>query len=833
MHHDPVITTVVTIVALLLVAAAAAIGLKRVHLPFTVGLVIVGLALGAIADRVEPLAFLNSVTLSPEIILFVFLPTLIFESAFNLDSRLLSRNLAPVLALAAPGLVLSTVLIGGLVAAVTPLSLGPALLFGALISATDPVAVVALFKELGAPKRLAILVEGESLFNDATAIVLFRVILGVVAGGAISASVVGSGIANFAVVFLGGLIVGAAIGYLMIRSIALARDEPVVQVALSTVVAYAAFIAADEFLRVSGVMATTGAGIVVGALGSTRFTAQVREYLHRFWEYAAFVANSLIFLLVGLSVSLSTIAEYLGPIAITIGIVLLVRAVAVFGLIPITSRLPGAEAIGGRYQTVMFWGGLRGAVALALALSLPASFAQRDLIIALAIGVVLFTLLSGGLSMGPLIHFLGLDEPTLAERVAKAQAALAAKREALRRLGEMATAGPFSSSLLERAEEDYRRGVESVESQLAALRNECTTDEIRRVLWSEAVTVEQTAYRDLFHHGAISEPVLRELELAVELARDGLKSGATPRGVPSVAPLEVRASAGAVRLLGRIAPNNRLVQRQRLRALAARYEHNVAVFEASSRVVSEIDHLGELTHAHPEVTLECRHEFEQRSHEAMERIDSVAEHFPEYVNAVQQQTTRRIALDGEADAVEHLASSGVIPESVAREARQRVEHDQRELTRQPVSALEPRPEELLARVPLFEGLDSTDFQQIVRLLAPRTVLAGERIIGQGERGTSLFLIARGVVAVLVAQNEAPQRVATLHAGEFFGEMALLTAEPRAATVQAVSDCQLYELTKRDVDSVCEVCSGVKTALIAAYEERRATERRIGKRPSHY
>ncbi len=662
---------------------------------------------------------------------------------------------------------------------------------------------------------------------------LFRVILGVVAGGAITASVVGGGIVNFALVFLGGLIVGAVIGYLMIRSIGLARDEPVVQVALSTVVAYAAFIAADEYLRVSGVMATTGAGIVVGALGSTRFTPQVREYLHRFWEYAAFVANSLIFLLVGLSVPLSTIAAYLGPIAITIAVVLLVRAAIVFGLIPITSHLPGAEAIGGRYQTVMFWGGLRGAVALALALSLPAEFAQRDLIITLAIGVVLFTLLTGGLSMGPLIHLLGLDEPTLAERLAKAQAALAAKREALRRLGEVATAGPFSSSLLERAEEDYRAEVETVETQLKALRNECAADEIRRVLWSEALTVEQNAYRDLFNHGTISEPVLRELELAVELARDGLKHGSTPRGVPSVAPLEVRATAGAVRLLARLAPNNHVVQRQRLRALAASYEHNIAVLEASNRVAAEIDRLGELTHAHPEVTQECRQEFQRRSQEAMERIDSVAEHFPEYANAVQQQTTRRIALDGEADAVEELASSGVIPESVAREARQRVERNQRKLARQPVAALEPHPEELLARVRLFEGLDPADFQQIVKLLAPRTVLSGERIIRQGERGTSLFLIARGVVAVLVAQSGGPQRVATLHAGEFFGEMALLTAEPRAATVQAVSDCQLYELTKRDVDSVCQVCSGVKAALVAAFEERRATERRIGKRPSHY
>ena len=158
--EDPVIQTVIAIVALLLVAAVSAIGLRRARLPYSVGLVLVGLALGFAAEGVDALHFLRDLELSPAVILFVFLPTLIFESAFNLDARLLSQNLMPVLALAAPGLLISTGIIGSAVAFLTPLTWGPALLFGALISATDPVAVVALFRELGAPKRLAILVEG-------------------------------------------------------------------------------------------------------------------------------------------------------------------------------------------------------------------------------------------------------------------------------------------------------------------------------------------------------------------------------------------------------------------------------------------------------------------------------------------------------------------------------------------------------------------------------------------------------------------------------------------------------------------------------------------------
>lgn len=828
MAHSHVITAVIAIVGLLLVAAAAAIGLKRTSLPYTVGLVIVGLLLGALSQRVEFLEPLRELTLSPEIILFVFLPTLIFESAFNLDSRLLSQNLAPVLALAAPGLLLSTAIVGSLLALLTPLDLGPALLFGALISATDPVAVIALFKEVGAPKRLTILVEGESLFNDATAIVLFRIILTVLAGGALGAATVGRGFVEFFVVFVGGLVVGAVIGYAMIRTIAFADDDPLVEVSLSTVVAYAAFIAADHYLHVSGVMATVGAGLVIGTLGSTRFTPGVRAYLHQFWEYAAFVANGLIFLMVGISVRLGGLVEFLLPIALAIFAVLVARAVTVFGLVPLIGRLPGSDPINVRVQTVMFWGGLRGAVALALVLSLPADFPQRELLVALAVGVVLFTLLSGGATMAPLIRRLGLDRPSLFEQVARAQAALAAKRHALQRVTDLGTAEHFSNRLVSDLEHGYQHDVEAAERDLRRLESECSDAETLRVVWSEALTVERRAYREAFDTGVISEPVLRELELAVDLRRDRLKTAETPGDAASVRPIEVRLGARLVRLLERWAPKNRFVRRYRVRGLAAEYEHDTAVRGASQRAMTAVHDLAKLGGVSRAAIDACRAWYEQRADEAILRIDTMAEHFPEYVQSVQQQTARRMALDAEADAIERLAAGGSIPESVARDARRAVEQEQRRLMRQPVAALEPRPEELLARVPFFRDVAAEEFQRVVAALVPRTILNGEAIVQQGEKGTSLFLIARGVVAVIVAEaGRPPRRVASLHAGEFFGEMALLTQEPRSATVQAVTGCQLFELASKDVDALCDTCPGVREALVNAYEERR----KGGLRPS--
>jgi CPA1 family monovalent cation:H+ antiporter len=244
------------------------------------------------------------------------------------------------------------------------------------------------------------------------------------------------------------------------------------------------------------------------------------------------------------------------------------------------------------------------------------------------------------------------------------------------------------------------------------------------------------------------------------------------------------------------------------------------VLAASERVATEIDNLAKLSGVDPAVAQQCRVKFEQRSQEAIEQLDSIAQVFPEYAQAVQTLTARRIALDAEIDAVAQLASVGRIPASVAKSIRDGVDRAYKELARQPLSALEARPEELLKRVPMFEKVDANDFQRLVDTLVPRTVLAGERIIQQGERGKSLFLIARGVVAVLVARGNQPAlRVASLHAGDFFGEMALLTDEPRNATVKAATDCRLFELSRRDVEALCEVCEGVKDALEAAARQR--------------
>jgi CPA1 family monovalent cation:H+ antiporter len=407
------------IVFFILISALSAVVLRKLKFPYTVGLMIVGVVLGLLAPNVPLLESLHRVRLTPHLILYVFLPTLLFEAALGLDVALLRRNLAPVLTLAVPGLVLATAITGVIVAALTPLALGPALLFGALISATDPVAVIALFREFGAPKRLAMLVDGESLFNDATAIVAFKVLLGVVAAGAMGAATWLRAGGEFAVVFAGGLVAGVAVGWVITRLLRISSHDPLLQIALTTVAAYASFILAEFFLHLSGVMAVVGAGMVVGGYGASHFTAEIKASVHHFWAYASFLCNSFIFLLLGFTealflLNMDRIRFILLMVWIAIVAVLAARAAVVFGLSAVVNRVPGVEGVNRAEQKVLVWGALRGALPIGLALTIPAAALgehgedTRLTLLGLVLGVVLFSLLVQGTTMGRLLRRLHL-----------------------------------------------------------------------------------------------------------------------------------------------------------------------------------------------------------------------------------------------------------------------------------------------------------------------------------------------------------------------------------------------------------------------------------------
>ena len=389
---------------LLIAASIIAVIAVRSRIPYTVALVLGGLVLGSLR-----LPILQSIYqahrpdwLTPDIILIFFLPALLFEGSLKINLRRLSENLVPILVLATFGVVVATLVAGYLVFWLIGLPLLMAFLFGAIVSATDPIAVLSIAKEMGVSKQLALLLEGESLFNDGTAVVLFQILLAGVITGHFSLA---TGVATFVQSMLGGAMIGFVLGY--IASKVTARiDEPQIEITLTTIVAYSSYLLAHHF-NASGVISTVVAGLMVGNLGTKGMSPRTRVALWSFWEYASFVINSILFLLVGMEVRVADLVRDWRAVGLAIGAVLLGRVLGVYGLTFLANLFSRKVAL--RWQHVLVWGGLHGALSLALALSLDPNVVGRDRILTLTFGVVAFSMVVQGLTIKPFISALGIS----------------------------------------------------------------------------------------------------------------------------------------------------------------------------------------------------------------------------------------------------------------------------------------------------------------------------------------------------------------------------------------------------------------------------------------
>ena len=404
-----------TLCAMLLVAVIILMILQKWRFPYTVGLVIAGLITGLVTDHFQLLGegaagIRDQVNLSHDLILYVLLPPLVYEASLEMDIRLLKKNLIPILLLAIVGLLISTFFVAGMISWLTPLDLFPALVFGVLISATDPVAVIALFREVNAPERLSLLMDGESLFNDATAIVLFQVMLALVAVPAVTTSTVVTASMDFVRVFAGGAVVGVVIGAFISTIASCQTDNRMVQITLSNVTAWGSFILADHYLELSGVMACVTAGLVSGYYARTRLGKRVLLASQRWWSYATFMANTFVFMLLGLQEELLFKPKAMLSIKwllIAVLVVLVARMLVIYIILPAYNICTeNAQKISSADQFIMFWGGLRGAVPTALILSLDPDFPQRALVFNMTLAVILWTLLVQGITMKPILNKL-------------------------------------------------------------------------------------------------------------------------------------------------------------------------------------------------------------------------------------------------------------------------------------------------------------------------------------------------------------------------------------------------------------------------------------------
>jgi CPA1 family monovalent cation:H+ antiporter len=396
------------------------------RIPYTLLLVIVGLGL-ALAD-------VRLINLSPQLILLIFLPPLLFEAAWNLKWSRLKQDLIPISLYAVFGVVIAIAGIAISLNQFAQIALPTALLIGASLSATDPVSVTALFRELGVGKRLTTLMEGESLFNDGMAVVAFGFLIAFSQGTAnLTFQAVSTQLVLVVGIGLGtGGIVGFGFSYLTQRF-----DLPLVEQSLTLVIAYGTYLITEE-LGGSGVIAVVTTGLILGNFGSLiGMNPRTRIIVSEFWEFLAFFVNSIVFLLIGDQIRFAILGENIGAIAITIAAVIGTRAIAIYSLSGLSNRFAKSE-IPIAEQTVLWWGGLRGAVSIALALSVPESFEGRELVIATVFGTVLFTLLVQGLTIQPVLQKLNLlQKQPMRQRYLEIIARQAALRRVLQRLIEI------------------------------------------------------------------------------------------------------------------------------------------------------------------------------------------------------------------------------------------------------------------------------------------------------------------------------------------------------------------------------------------------------------
>jgi CPA1 family monovalent cation:H+ antiporter len=408
--HDPDVRGAVEIVVALLGALTLiAFVVRWVRLPLSVALVSFGLLVAAIA----PARF----TISPDVVLTALVPGLVFEAAFRLHLSDLQSIVGRTVLLAIPGVLLVAGTVATVLHLATGMPLGTAFVVGAIVSATDPVAVVASMRDAAAPRRLATIVEAESLFNDGTGILLFTIALGSLHAGVdpVAQS------ATFVVAIVASLALGAATGFLASRLTALV-DDYLLELTLTGLLAYGTYLVADN-LGQSGIIATVTAGIVLGSYGRRiGMSARTQRAVDLVWEFVAFVLTALVFLLIGLTSSFAELIMAAAPIAWGIVAIYGGRIVVVYGLLGglrlLAQRLPLGASRGSEWTLlgkmpfgwlhVVFWSGLRGAIAFALALALPLDVPDRGLLQGTVFGIVLFTLLVQGTSARRVIAWAGV-----------------------------------------------------------------------------------------------------------------------------------------------------------------------------------------------------------------------------------------------------------------------------------------------------------------------------------------------------------------------------------------------------------------------------------------
>ena len=703
------------------------------------------------------------------------------------------EDAAPILLLAIVATLITTAVIGLALWPLAGVSLVVCLLLGAVVATTDPAAVIAIFRDVGAPARLTRLVEGEALLNDAAAIALFAVLLGMIvsrsgAGYRLGAERV------LPVVCRRRAYWDCSPAGRCSAVIPWVRDDRLAEATLTLALAYGVFIAAERLFHVSGVVAVLGSGLTVSALGRSRIAPYNWSFLTDLWDQIAFWARSLVFILASILVPrlLGDVGFHdLLLLAVLVAAAFAARILVLFVLMPPLEFFKLTQPISSAYKLAITWGGLRGALTLVLALAATENAALgpevKRFVAVLATGLVLFTLFVNGTTLRLVIDLLGLDRLSPRNQVLRDQVLALSYAEVCDSVRDMARDHALAESAVEEVVEPYQAWITAANARDAAER---LTERDRLAIAlvalanQERVLVLETR-ADRIASPATVQVLLRNADALVEGARAEGRVGYRRAAEAALSfPVAFRVAYflyryfGIVRFLA-----DRLADRVELLLVTRLLVDRLLGFNSRRLVPMFGERITELT---GEI-------IERRREAAGDALDALRRQYPDYVAALEIRFLRQSALRQETERYQALFEEGLIPQELYDDLKRGVAGG---------SAAEPRPRfdigldthRLIERLDLLSGLDERQLDRVARLLRPRFTVPNERIIRKGDRGDAVFFIVSG--AVEVALPAGPVR---LGSGEFFGEMALLSGRPRQADITALTYCRLLVLRKADFE----------------------------------
>ena len=794
---------VLLVIAVLLVVVGLCQPLAAyLKLPPPVLLGVVGVALGGFPLLMTKLGWSGgtdvfgdvfaTLPVSSATFIYVFLPLLVFEAGIATDVRRVIEDAAPILLLAIIATLVTTAVIGLALWPLAGVPLVVCLLLGAVVATTDPAAVIAIFRGVGAPGRLTRLVEGEALLNDAAAIALFAVLLGMIV--AAREPNIGSGLSEFFLSFVGGGLLGLIAGRALLWVIPWLDEDRLAEGTLTLALAYGVFIAADRLFHVSGVVAALGSGLTVSAFGRSRIAPNNWSFLADLWDQIAFWARSLVFVLASILVPrlLGHIDLHdLGLLAVLVTAAFVARILVLFVLMPPLEYLKLTQPISAAYKLAMAWGGLRGALTLVLALAVTENRALdpqvQRFVAVLATGLVLFTLFVNGTTLRLVIAFLGLDRLSPRNEVLRDRVLALSYAEVCDAVRRLAQAHALAPAAVQQIVEPYQAWITAANARDAAER---LTERDRLAIALVALANQERVVALETRAARIAPPatvqtLLHNADTLLDGARTEGRLG-YQRAADAILsfPVAFRIAYSLYRHFG--------IRRLLADRLADRVELLLVTKLLVDRLIDFNDErlrpiFGE------RITALTSEIVERRREDLASAFDALQRQYPDYVAALEVRFLRQSAVRQETGRYQALFEEGLIPQELFEDLRRGVT-----ATR----AAEPRPRfdmgldtrRLIERLDLLSALNSVQLDRVAKLLRPRFTVPNERIVRAGDRGDAVFFIASGAVEVRL-----PVRHVRLGTGEFFGEMALLTGRPRQADVVALSYCRLPVLRKADFD----------------------------------